>query len=401
MRASLPVVVLGDPQGSRVGRHMAASYLAEVGEPYELHVLGRDDLPTGEPSWPQFAEALRRRVASPAIVFTGQEDLVELAAYLSAGWGLPHHPAGVGDRVRLKEVCRDELRKAGLPQPRSALVDGREGLTAFVAGTDGPWIVKPRDARGSTDVHFLGDVDRLGEVAALMQAYPTYVVEQFVAGPEFSVEGVFVAGRPCPVAVTQKTLFPGAGFVEMVHQQPPSLDAHLVGRLAQGAADALVALGACTGLFHVEAWLTEGDRVVVGEVHLRSGGDWIHALTSWTRSDAPLFRLAVDDAAGRAEVPSPPRACGAGAAARFVSAEPGVATFIPDVDEIALDPSALHVEVFVDVGDVVSPLRSSDDRVGVVVARGESGADAAAQAERLAARLQVETRPTGPVPARR
>jgi hypothetical protein len=50
---------------------------------------------------------------------------------------------------------------------------------------------------------------------------------------------------------------------------------------------ALRALELRVGAFHVEPWLTQ-DTVVLGEVHGRYGGDWIHrtAVRYLTRSPA-------------------------------------------------------------------------------------------------------------------
>lgn len=385
------LLVLGDPRGSSVGRHMYESYLAELpADSHEVVILGRDELPSSQDDWSAFADTVHAQAPRTALVFSGQEDLLELAAFLSARFGLPHNPPGVADLVRLKELCRSHLAEAGMPQPQSALVDA-DGLAGFTAVTTGPWVVKPRDGRGSVDVRTFDDPVASAAVARHMDRYPLYVVEEYVNGHEFSVEGVFISGRPYAVAVTQKGLFPGDHFVEMTHQQPPSVDTEAVAKLRSAAVKALEVVEARAGLFHIEAWMTADGSVVVGEVHLRSGGDWIHTLVSYTRPDAPLFRLAVEDAAGCAIPPSPPTAEGRGAAVRFLQADPGRVIAVEGIEMVTSDPAALHVEMFIGTGDLVDRVRCSDDRIGVVVARGKSGDDASEHAARLASLIRVRT----------
>lgn len=387
------IVILGDPRPSRVGRHMYKSYLDQLA-PHErtVCVLARDSLPMDPHQWSDFARRLKSQIPRIGLVFSGQEDLLELTSYLAEDLGLPHNPPGVADRVWHKDLCRSDLAAAGMLQPRSAVVNGLAALLAFTNQTHGPWIVKPRDGRGSTDVHLLTTNFDAQAIHFAMAKYPSYLVEEFVDGDEYSIEGVFLDGEPYVMAVTQKELFPGT-FVEMCHQQPPNLRPDTLHQFITAAQNALRAVRATAGLFHVEAWRTPNHDVVVGEVHLRSGGDWIHTLLDHTRPDAPLFRLLLNDAHHNAVPPPPPSLTGPGAAARFLAAEPGTVTTINGLDAVLSDPATLYAELFIDVGDHIPPLHSSDDRIGVIVARGASGRDARDQAERLASLLQINVTP--------
>lgn len=384
------VVVLGDPRTSAVGTDMSNAYRREV-EDLELsfEFIDRRFLPITRDEWPRFTERLVSDFGAIAFVFSGQEDLLELVAYVSAHVGIPHNPPGVASAARLKDVCRRLLRDAGMQQPRCVLAKNQHEMNALRELSEGPWVVKPRDGRGSADVHIVQSWDEVIRCVENMEEIESVLVEEFVRGPEFSIEGVFVSGVPIVVAVTEKTLFPESS-VEMAHQQPAAISEATRTALANAAGRALTALGAAAGLFHVEAWVVGGE-VVVGEVHLRSGGDWIHTLSAYTRPDVSMFSIAIKDALGWKTPPVESPLGGRGAASLFLHAKPGRVESVHGIEQARSHPSALYVETFVAPGDLVEPLLSSDDRVAVVVTRGDSALDALRRAKEVASLISIRT----------
>ncbi|NBH05124.1 ATP-grasp domain-containing protein [Amycolatopsis sp. SID8362] len=310
------------------------------------------------------------------------QELAQVAvAETAQAVGAPGNPPEAVHRVRTKDACREALAAAGFPQPVVRLCADAAAAEAFLGEHAGPWIVKPRDAMGSTGVSLVTEPGQLpGAIALLPDAKP-FLVEQFVEGPEFSVEGVFLGGEPKILAITAKEKVPPPFFVETGHVLPAPLPEARRREIEAQVTSALKTLGLRVGGFHVELWLTAAG-VVLGEVHGRFGGDWIHRMLAHAIPGLELYGLVFDDMLGRpvTDVPLEPSR---GAAVRYFTPPPGRLAAVEGWDEVLAHPAVLHAELSVGPGDEIRPLHRSGDRVGLIVV----GADTPEAASALAADL--------------
>lgn len=330
----------------------------------------------------------RERVAAGErfdLVFGVREMAQVAVAEIASALGTAGNPPEAVRRVRTKDACRAALAAAGFPQPQVRLCAGLADAEEFLRASRGPWVVKPRDAMGSEGVRKVtGSVDLRAAVAELPDP-AEFLVEQFVEGAEFSVEGVFLRGEPRILAVTAKEKAPPPYFVEIGHRLPADLAPTTRAEVEARVVAALRALELRFGLFHVELWLAP-QGVVLGEVHVRIGGGWIHRMLPYVIPGLELYGLVYDDALGLAEPPplTPVRA----AASRYLTPPPGRLTAVEGWPAVVAHPAVLYAELAVTPGDVIRPLRNAEDRVGVVVV----GAETPAQAGRLAAELADSVR---------
>jgi biotin carboxylase len=217
-------------------------------------------------------------------VVPGFEYAVETAAQLAAKLGLPGlDPATVGalrDKLRMKRALGPLGAVAGV-----LVADGAEATP----GLSFPAVVKPVDGCGSLMVRRVDTADQLREELALLRSAPlddmgkqvgsAFLVEPYIDGPEFSVEGFVADGRVTVAAVTEKRLGPEPYFVELGHVVEARLDPAQRAVLARTAVQAVGALGVTVGAFHVEARLSAHGPVVI-EVAARLGGDLIPELVA-------------------------------------------------------------------------------------------------------------------------
>ncbi|MBT2480146.1 ATP-grasp domain-containing protein [Streptomyces sp. ISL-94] len=321
-------------------------------------------------------------------VFSSREYAQEGAAALADALGLPGNDPAVVATVRRKDRCRVALAAAGFRQPAVRLCHDLGQAREFAAGRPGPWIVKPRDAMGSLGVALVetpGSLD--GAVAGLPDAGP-FLIEEYVSGPEFSVEGVLTGGRPIVLAVTAKHVTPPPLFVELAHALPAPVAPEVHRGLAQEAAAAVTALGLRHGVFHVEGWWTS-DGPVLGEVHTRFGGDWIHLMLEHV-VDADVSNAVLRDLLGLPVpdlTPPDPAAPGRGAAVLFPTPPPGTVEALHGWDRIAGLPGVLHADPQLAPGDTVPPLTDSAARRGVLVTAAEDARSALDLARHLSAGL--------------
>jgi biotin carboxylase len=294
--------------------------------------------------------------------------------------GLPGNPPHAVRRVRTKDEGRAALAAAGFPQPAVRLCACLADAEEFTLGTAGPWVVKPRDGSGSDGVRKVTAVAELRDAVEALPNPGEFLVEEFVGGPEFSVEGVFLRGEPRVFAVTAKEKLPPPYFVEIGHVLPADLPAADTERIEREVLAALRALELTFGLFHVELWLTERG-VVIGEVHVRVGGGWIHKMLEHAIPGLELYGLVYDDVLGAAE-PGPVIVARA-AAARYFAPPPGRVLSVTGWESASSHPAVVHAELSVGEGDEIRPFHNGEDRVGVIVVGADTPAEARALAEKL------------------
>jgi biotin carboxylase len=311
----------------------------------------------------------------------GLRDSVQDSTARSAALaGAQGNPPAVVRCVQNKDACRAALAAAGFRQPAVQLCRQPDEALTFLRRTRGPWVIKPRDAGGSLGVRLVTGPDDLPLALAELPDRDLFLVEEFVNGDEFSVEGVFLGGKPKVLAVTAKEILPPPHFVEIGHVIPAELPEVSRADIEQHVTGALTELGLRFGTFHVELWLT-ADGIVLGEVHPRPGGDWLHRMLTHTIPGLELFGLIYDDVLRRPANHElhPARA----AAVHYLAPAPGRVDTVRGWAEALAHPGVLHAELNTGPGAIVPPVRHSGDRAGFVVV----GADTAVQARTLARRL--------------
>lgn len=228
-------------------------------------------------------------------VFTYYEWCVEIAARVAQDLGLPNCSPGAAQRCRDKWQSREALREAGVPSARSHLVTSPGEALEAAEAIGFPVIVKPRALSASfgvSIVHEPSGVDAAFEDADASPSNGSWqyqhgvLVEEYLDGPEISVDSVVVGSTAVPLVFARKLLGFEPHFEEIGHIVGPAddlvPDADAV-RAVVVAAHA--ALGIADTLTHTELRLTSrGPRIV--EVNARSGGDVI--------SELGLLALGVD-----------------------------------------------------------------------------------------------------------
>lgn len=341
-------------------------------------------------------------------VYAFRELAVEAVAAVAQTLGLPGNTLEAVRRVRNKFACRQWLREHGIRQPQAALCSDPSQALQFVRSTPpGPWVVKPLASLGSVGVSLVSNpaelqealsylTDSEAELAASLAKQgiarggaeqQTFLIECFQQGEEYSAEGLFVYGTPYVLALTAKTTTGGPHFVETGHMLPAEVPAGEEQAVKETIAAALRILGVTWGIFHIEFWMDEG-QVVLGEVHVRTGGDFIHYMTEHVIG-VDLYGSLFDQLLHKPLDPEAWRPL-RGAAMRYVIPAPGRVRAISGWDEARSDPACLVAALSVRVGDVIPALRSYLDRSSFIVTTGATAREAMQKAESLSAHIQVE-----------
>ncbi|MBT2527509.1 ATP-grasp domain-containing protein [Streptomyces sp. ISL-99] len=258
--------------------------------------------------------ALAERHDLAGVVTWDEWNLVPTAR-LARALGLSSNSVEVMRACRNKATARTLFARHGVPS--AASMKARTLLEASLATmTLGyPAVIKPAALAGSICVIRVDRPEELpaafafaSEGASRSREDTGVLVEEYLDGPEFSVECVTHRGETTAVAVTRKHLGPTPYFDETGH----TVDATdpLLDQVAPAAAAAVKALGITDGVQHVELRLV-GGRPRLIEVNARIGGDMIgHLVRLATGIDLP--KAAADLACGRAPDLTPTRSEAAG-----------------------------------------------------------------------------------------
>ncbi|MFF2506421.1 ATP-grasp domain-containing protein [Streptomyces sp. NPDC058067] len=226
--------------------------------------------------------ALAELTGPGAGVLTWGEAVLETTARAAEKLGLPHMSPRSASRCRDKYVTRTLLDEAGLPTVRHGLAHSADEAEAIAASIGHPVVIKPRAQAGSIGVVLAADAAevRAGFTLADGARYgslPTghgVMIEEYLMGPEISVDSVVRDGEATCVHVARKRLGFEPYFEEIGHLLAGWRDEPWSDAVRDLVTTAHRALGIELGATHAEVRLTpSGPRLV--ELNGRLGGDLI------------------------------------------------------------------------------------------------------------------------------
>lgn len=316
------------------------------------------------------------------------------AGRLNDRFGLGGTGLAVTRLFRDKLAMRDHLASHDPDAIGAGLVTSREALSSFASSYGYPFIVKPTDATagiGVLKVSGHDDLDRAWQLVSRLRGTRTdrvstlfvlgeFLMEQYLDGPEYSVETFSFDGRHVVVAVTEKFTDPGC-FAELGHAVPARIAAVDEEQIRVAVPRFLTTMGLRDGVAHTEVRV--GSRgVSVIESHNRMAGDAITDLVLGAYG-IDLISYAVGWPFGLVpELPDRPVAH-AGASTRTIVGAPGRVVSVSGVTEAAAEPGVLTVRVSAKPGDEVRSLRDNWDRLGLVAVTGSDTDEALANGARL------------------
>ncbi|GGO28150.1 ATP-grasp domain-containing protein [Microbispora bryophytorum] len=289
----------------------------------------------------------------------------------------------LNDKLQLRRL----LAEHDLSPVRFAHAARWQDVPALLGGFDLPVVVKPTELAGSRGVYLLSEPGQVAEWGALLDSYGyggPVLVEEYLRGPEYSVESISDHGRHQVVGVTRKVLGPPPLFVEAGHVHPAQAGPDTAA-MAELTIEMLRLTGYRTGPAHTEIiWTAAGPRIV--ESQARLGGDQIPRLVQLATGldiERAVFRILDGRSPGTVER----RAV---AHISYFSLTPGEVRAVSGVEEArALD--------FVDMlefpfrpGDRIPETVDWRTRHGFVVVTGETDEQAVARARRVHSSVRAE-----------
>lgn len=294
-----------------------------------------------------------------------------------------------------KHLMRKAFEKGNAPSPKSILAqDAEDAWSRLQNEFDTDAILKPSRNSGSRGI---AKVSRNMDKGDFIRAYDeslsesrdhSVLIEQFIEGPEFSIEMIVWQGEIHVLTVTDKKTTGAPHFVELGHNQPSCFSDTDVETLKAAAVAGVRALGVNNCACHAEAKLMNGKAYLM-EVGARLGGDFISTELTHLSTGIDMVAAAIDVALG-VEPDLSAKEEPKGVCIRYFCPKPGKLVSILNT-EVLNNPHVYLWEIYPKEGDVIPAVTSSLCRSGHVIVTEKTPQKAIELAERLIESVKFET----------
>lgn len=346
---------------------------------------------------PALKKALEQTVPQKDVagVTTTSEFYLETVAALSEQYGWRGNTAQVMRTARNKWETRKVLAERDLLQPRCLSVkDPAEAVTAM--GKVGfPCVVKPADDSGSNDVRLCHSEEEAVIQANRILSRRTNIrgqktagmalVEEYIRGPEYSVEMLSWRGQHFSIGITEKRVTGSPYFVEYGHLFPAPLEEEQAKQMEATVREALNAIGIRFGATHTEVkWTSKGCAIV--EVNARLAGGMIPELIRLTMG-VDLLEQQIRCAVEKPVIP--PRHFQGVAGIRFLLAgKEGELKQVEGLDRARQVTGVKQLSWTAKKGTWVQPPQNAYQRLGYVIVHTSGAEETEARLEEVAGHIR-------------
>jgi biotin carboxylase len=316
-----------------------------------------------------------------------------IAARTAAALGLPTHPPEAAEVARNKLHTRKRLRDAGLPVPTFLDVQTTADPVNVARAISFPCVVKPLALSGSRGVmrandqgEFVAAFERLRALLASPdvrterdQAHDVVLIESFIEGREFAVEGLMNRGELHILAVFDKPdPLDGPFFEETIYVTPSAAASSVLRAVERAVTAATRAVRLWHGPVHAECRVGPSGAFVL-EVAARPIGGLCARALRFTKgangSRISLEELLLRHALGEGSE-GWHRERDASAVMMIPIPRRGVFRHALGVDEARRLPGIHEIRITAKADQVLVPLPEGRSYLGFIFARAERAGDA-------------------------
>ena len=340
-----------------------------------------------------------RRIKIDGVLTVSADSAVPVVAALAEELGLPGIGVETAHLMTNKIAMRRCFAEAGIPQPRFAALRTLSERRRALDEVGLPAVLKPADSggqRGVFRVESVGDVESHLHEALSVSPTGEAILEEFVDGTEMN--GIVVAreGEPIPLTLSDRLRPPGIGFgVGWIHVYPASVYGDQLVESERAATHAVKALGLENGIAFPQLIAEPDGRVAMVECAARiPGGQMADLVRHAVGVDLVEVQLrlalgeTLPDELVRPRFRQP-------LAIRFLTASPGPlptgrVVRVGSLEKVLAFPGVVQAETYLQVGEVIRPVRLDGDRRGYVIAIADTNIEALERAEAAARLVEVE-----------
>jgi biotin carboxylase len=233
-------------------------------------------------------------------VFTAGTDFSATVAWAANQCGLPglayETTLNATDKARMRRVFREH----GVPQPEFMELSRGDSARRALERLSFPLVVKPVDNMGARGVRRIDTEEELAAAFASAVGFSRSgraIVEEYVSGPEYSLDALVWRGEPTLCGIADRHIFFEPYFVEMGHTLPAVLDDPTLAKIVAVFFQGIRALGIDNGSAKGDIKLSPRGPVV-GEIAARLSGGYMSGWTFPYASGIDVTRSALRIAVG-------------------------------------------------------------------------------------------------------
>jgi biotin carboxylase len=340
-----------------------------------------------------------RRIKLDGVLTVSADSAVPAVAAIAAELGLPGIGVETAHLMTHKVAMRRRLADAGVPQPRFAALRTLSERHRALDEVGIPAVLKPADSGGQRGVFRIESIDDIeAHLHEALSISPTgeAILEEFVEGTEMN--GIVIAhgGEQIPLTLSDRLRPPGIGFgVGWIHVYPATVYGHQLEESERVAVYGVKALGLDNGIAFPQLIATPGGDVVMVECAARiPGGQMADLVRHAVGIDLVEVQLRLALGESLPDELLQPR-FKQPLAIRFLTAEPGPlqtgrVVRIGSLEKVLAFPGVVQAETYLQVGEVIRPVRLDGDRRGYVIAIAETNVEALERAEAASRLVEVE-----------
>ena len=325
-------------------------------------------------------------------VMTAGTDFSSSVAWISEKLALPGIPYEVALDASDKERMRCRFREAGVPSPEFFIVHRSKFTDRTLPSLpfSFPVVVKPVDNMGARGCRRADSEEDLRE--ALLEALHfsrsgRAIVEEYMEGPEFSVDAIVYQGKITICGLADRHIFFPPYFIEMGHTMPTSLPEDQAEGLLSVFKQGVRALGINNGAAKGDIKLSPRGPMI-GEIAARLSGGYMSGWTYPYASGVEPTRAAIAVALGQAPTQLEPTRDWTSAERAFISI-PGQVSEIYGLDEARSVPGIRDLFLRVSRNSRVKFPENNVSKCGNVISALPDRAAAIEAAERAARRIWI------------
>ena len=296
-----------------------------------------------------------------AIVTTATDKPLVMMARIAEKYGFPFYSVETAKWSTDKFQMKERFELGGVPHAQGRLISKAEEAEGMVF----PVIVKPRDNSGSRGVKLCRSKEELEtsmNEALEVSKLDTVLVEEFIEGPEYSIEGLHHDGKSEVIQFTEKKTTEFPYNVELGHIQPANISEENQQKIREIVAKIDSALHFENCPSHTELKINERGVFVI-ETSPRLGGDYITStlapLSTGVNLEDELLKISL----GVTVNPVPKAVQYSGV--RFFSFEEGnVIKHVPNSEFVKSWPHVVDFSFSLKEGEKLNRITSSLNRYG-------------------------------------
>lgn len=238
-------------------------------------------------------------------VFTAGTDFSASVAYAASAAELPCIEYSTAMKASNKFLMRKTFQDACVPSPKFCSVKNASEAFKACSEIGVPVVIKPVDsmgARGVVKIEDLEDkeaINRAVENAIASSRSSEAIVEEFMDGPEFSLDAIVFNGEITICGFADRHIFFPPYFIEMGHTMPTEYNEEIKSAVIDVFKSGIKALGITMGAAKGDIKYSHAKGAMVGEIAARLSGGFMSGWTFPYSSGVNLTESAVKIACGK------------------------------------------------------------------------------------------------------